>query len=91
MLIVAPKGTSFSVVSKIPTVRLPIRILATKACGWHDIGVVGREGGTGPLYESALSFSGRSYPYVSDGLELHGKIEGEIVIPATAKSRPLYH
>ena len=90
ILILAPEGTSFSVVSKIPAVRLPIRVLTTKANGWHDLGVVGRKSGTEPLYESVLSFKGKSYPYVSDGLELHGKIEGKIVMPATAKSRPLY-
>jgi hypothetical protein len=91
MLILAPEGTSFSVVSKIPAVRLPIRVLTTKANGWHDLGVVGRKSGNEPLCESVLSFKGKSYPYVSDGLELRGKIEGKIVMPATAKSRPLYH
>src|SRR5450631_761966 len=90
MMILAPEGTFFSVVSKIPAVRLPIRVLITKTNGWHDIGVVGRRSGTEPLYESILSFNGKSYPYVSDGTELHGKVEGKIVMPATAKSRPLY-
>ncbi len=91
MLILAPEGTSFSVVSQIPVVWLPIRVLSTKANGWYDLGVVVRKDGTVPPDESVLSFNGKSYPYVSDGRELHGKIEGKIVMPAKAKSQPLYH
>ena len=90
MLILAPEGTSFRAISKIPAVRLPIRVLASKTNGWHEIGVVGRISGTEPLYESVLSFNGKSYPYVSDGAALHGKVAGRIVVPETARSRPLY-
>ena len=90
MLILAPEGTSYHVISKIPAVRLPIRVLTAKTNGWHNIGVVGRKSATEPLYEAILSFDGKSYPYVSDGAELHGKIEGKIVMPATVKSKPLY-
>lgn len=89
MLILAPQGTSFRVVSKIPGVRLPIRVLGSKTQGWRDIGVVGRKSGTEPLYESVLSFNGTSYPDVSDGDDLHGKVKGEIVMPETVKSNPL--
>jgi hypothetical protein len=90
MLILAPEGTSYKVVSKIPAVRLPIRVLTAKANGWHSIGVVGRKSGTEPLYEAILSFDGKSYPYVSDGAESHGKVDGKVVMRATVKSRPLY-
>jgi hypothetical protein len=90
MLILAPQGTSFRVVSKIPAVRLPIRVLGSKTHGWHDIGVIGRKSATEPLYESVLSFNGTSYPDLSDGDDLHGKMEGKIVMSATVKSKPLY-
>lgn len=91
MLILAPEGTSYKVISKIPAVRLPIWVFPQKTHGWHDIGVVGRKSGTEPLYTAILSFDGKRYPYVSEGDELHGKVEGKVVMPATAKSRPLYH
>jgi hypothetical protein len=90
MVILASAGTSFSVVSKIPAVRLPIMVLGTKTKGWRDIGVIARNSGTEPLYESVLSFNGKSYPYVSDGAEVHGRVEGKIVMPATVKSNALY-
>jgi len=91
MLILVPEGASYRVVSKIPTVRLPIRVLTTKANGWHDIGVVGRTSGTEPLRETILSFNGESYPYVSEGTELHAKVGGKVVIPSTTQPVPLYH
>ena len=91
MLILVPEGTSYGVVSKIPTVRLPIRVLGSKANGWHDIGVLGRRSGTGPLRETILSFNGESYPYVSDGTELHGKVGGEVVMPTTTQPIRLNH
>jgi len=91
MLILTPEGASFRVVSKIPAVRLPIWVLTSKSNGWHNIGVVGRKNGTEPMYESILSFDGKSYPYVSDGAELHGKIEGKVVMSARVKSSPLFH
>lgn len=93
MLILAPAGTSYKVVSRVPAVRLPIWVLVTKTNGWRDIGVVGRKSGNEPLYQAILSFDGKSYPYVSEGAELplDGDTQGKIVIPASAKATPLYH
>ena len=52
MLILAPGGTSYRVVTKVPAVRLPIRVLDAKSNGWRDIGVVARKSGVEPLYEA---------------------------------------
>jgi hypothetical protein len=91
MLILAPEGTSYRVVTKVPAVRLPIRALDTKSNGWRDIGVVARKSGIEPLYEAILSFDGTSYPRsVSEAGESNGKAQGKIVMPATAKDKPLY-
>lgn len=93
MLILAPEGMSYRVVSKVPAVRSPIWVLATKTNGWRDIGVVGRKSGNEPLYEAILSYDGKSYPYMNEGDEvpLDRKAQGKMVIPARAKARPLYH
>jgi hypothetical protein len=91
LLILAPEGTSYRVVTKVPAVRLPIRVLDAKSNGWHDIGVVARKSGVEPLYEAILSFDGKSYPIgVSEAGESNGKAQGKIVMAATAKARPLY-
>ena len=90
MLILAPEGTSYKVVTKTTVTRLPIRMLATKSNGWHDISVVARTNGVEPLYDSILSFDGKTYPGSPPARRLGGKVEGKIVIPVTADDIPLY-
>jgi hypothetical protein len=83
MLILAPEGASYRVVTKVPAVRLPIRVLDTKSNGWRDIGVVARKSGIEPLYEAILSFDGKSYPSsISDAGESKGKARGKVALPA---------
>jgi hypothetical protein len=62
-LVLAPDPvSSYRIVTSITIVWPPIRILATKTNGWHDIGVWVQGGGIQPGYEAVLSFDGRSYP-----------------------------
>jgi len=90
-LILSPELTSYKVITRVPAVRLPIRVLDAKSNGWRDIGVLARKSGVEPLYEAILSFDGKSYPIsVSEAEESTGKAKGKIVIAATAKAKPLY-
>jgi hypothetical protein len=91
MLILAPEGKSYRVVTKVPAVRLPIRVLNAKSNGWHDLGVMVRKSGVEPLYEAILSFDGKSYPIsVSEAGESDGKAQGKTAMPSTAKAKPLF-
>ena len=91
MLILAPEGTSYRVITKVPAARLPIRVLDTKSNGWRDIGLVARKSGSEPLYEAILSFDGKSYPgSVLEACESNGKDPGKIVVPSTMPDKPLY-
>ncbi len=93
MLILAPENTSYRVVTKTTITRLPIRVLTTKSNGWHDISVVVAGGGVQPGYEAKLSFDGKTYPSnpsVPPAHPLDGEVRGKIVVPVTAKDRPLY-
>ena len=91
MLILAPEGKSYRVVTKVPSVRLPIRVLNKKSNGWHDLGVMARKSGVEPLYEAILSFDGRSYPIsVSEAGESDGKAQGKAAMLSTAKAKPLF-
>jgi hypothetical protein len=93
MLILAPEGTSYRVVTKTTITRLPIRVLATKSNGWHDISVVLAGGGIQPGYEAELSFDGKTYPSnpsVSPAHPLVGEVRGKTVVPVTAKDKPLH-
>jgi hypothetical protein len=93
MLILAPEGTSFKVVTKTTVTRLPIRVLATKSNGWHDITVVARISGTEPVYEAVLSFDGKTYPAnpsTPPARRLEGKVEGKIAMPVSTEGTLLY-
>lgn len=91
MLILAPEGTSYRVITKVPAARLPIRVLDTKSNGWRDIGLVARKSGVEPLYEAILSFDGKSYPgSVLEARESNGKVPGKTVVPTTMPDKPLY-
>ncbi len=93
MLILAPEGASYRVVTETTVTRLPICVLSTKSNGWHDIGVMARTSGVEPLYEAMLSFDGRTYPSnptVPPARRLNGKVRGRTVITVTTKDQRLY-
>jgi hypothetical protein len=93
MLILYPEGGSYRVVTETTITRLPIRVLATKSNGWHDISVVVAGGGIRPGYEAVLSFDGKTYPgnpSVPPARRLEGEVEGKTVMPSTAEGMPLY-
>jgi len=92
-LILAPEGTSYRIVTKITVVRPPIRVLATKSNGWHDISVAARINGIEPAYEAILSFDGKTYPSNPSVPPARRAVEnaaGEVVVPSTGEGTPLY-
>jgi len=89
MLILAPAGSSYHVVTKTTVTRLPIRVLDAKSNGWHDISVVGGN----PLYEAKLSFDGTTYPTnpsVPPASRIRGAAKGRTLIGENSKDSPLY-
>lgn len=60
VLSLEPNG--YRQVTDISVSRPPIRVLATRTNGWHDIGVTVAGGGIIKGYEARLRFDGRRYP-----------------------------
>jgi hypothetical protein len=92
-LILAPKDSSYRVVTKITITRPPVRVLATKSRGWHDIAVRVQGGGIVQAYEAKLSFNGRFYPTNSSmppARRLAENVAGEVVVPFTVQGSRLY-
>lgn len=92
-LILAPKDSSYQIVTRITITRPPIRILTSRSNGWHDIGVWVQGGGVQPGYEAELSFDGQSYPNnpsISPARRLHREVAGAVVVPSTAEGTPVY-
>jgi hypothetical protein len=91
-LILAPHGSSFTVITRTSVTQLPIRILSEKTNGWHDLGV-GVSGGGRPGYEARLRFNGKKYPSnptVPPSQRLSKKAEGKVVIPRDTEGVPLF-
>jgi hypothetical protein len=92
VLILAPQGSSYKVITSIPAARLPIRVLDTSKHGWRDIGVWVQGGGIQPGYEAALSFNGTTYhvnPSVAPARKLQ-YTEGRVLIDRGEEGKFLY-
>ncbi len=92
-LVLAPQGPSYRVVSSITITRPPIRVLAARSHGWHNIAVWVAGGGIRPGYEAELPFNGKTYalnPSVAPARRLAPKAPGQVVLPANAEGPLLY-
>jgi hypothetical protein len=87
-LVLAESGSSWKVISRIATTRLPIRVLNSKSHGWHSIGVWIQGGGIYPGYEATLKFNGKAYPSsIPEAPESPASAPaGEILIPDDRKA-----
>ena len=92
MLVLAPTDSTYRIVGVTTITQQPIRVLATKTKGWHDIGVWVEGGGIQPGYEARLRFNGRSYPSnptVPPAQSLRTHVPGRTVISSTARGMHL--
>lgn len=62
LYILAPQGSGWRVVRRLPVTRPPIRVLASRTRGWHDLAVHVAGGGIVGGYDVRLRFDGRRYP-----------------------------
>ncbi len=93
MLVLTQEGSSYKVITMIPAVRLPIRILEAKSHGWHDLSVLIQGGGIMRGYEGVVKFDGESYSKVSseDTEERPARqMKGKIILSLKDREVPLY-
>lgn len=84
-LVLVRENSSYAVVARLPITWPPIRILATKSHGWHDISIQIHGGGIIRPYQAKLSFNGETY--VQPGQRLAHQQSGKLVVPETALTR----
>jgi hypothetical protein len=92
-LILAPKGGSWRIVTRLTIVQLPVRVLSSTSHRWHDLAVWVQGGGIQPGYEALLRFNGRSYPSnpsVPPARRLRQGTQGEVIIDSTEEGLPIY-
>jgi hypothetical protein len=88
VLILAPAGESYKIITRTTVTQPPIRVLSTKTNGWHDLGVGVGGGGIRQGYEARLRFNGRKYPgnpTAPPAQRLRQKAEGKVVISDDSK------
>jgi hypothetical protein len=93
-LILAPRGSSFMVVTRVTITRPPIRILDSKSNGWHDIAVRVQGGGIRPGYDAELSFDGKTYPCnpsFAPAKPLHQEGAGRVLVSLESQGALLYN
>lgn len=89
LLIMVREMTGYHVIGKIPAVRLPVSVLATKSNGWHDIGITIRPNGFEPHYRARISFDGATFP-ISSVEKLTKEIPARVVISEKSTRRLLF-
>jgi hypothetical protein len=92
-LVLTQEGGTWRLVTSITITWPPIRVLASRSHGWHDISVWVSGGGIRPGYEAELSFDGKTYatnPSVPPARPLAAKVDGKVVILSSEGATPLY-
>ena len=82
LYVLTPDAGSYRIVTRLTVTRPPVRVLATSAHGWEDLGVQVSGGGIIRPYEARLRFDGRSYPRNPTVFPAtrSGRVDGRIVL-----------
>lgn len=93
MLLLTLEGTSYKVLTRMPAVRLPIRVLEARSHEWHDLSVWIQGGGIVRGYEEVVKFDGKGYAEVSSKADEERpapKLKGKIILSKRDREVPLY-
>lgn len=89
--IYTPRGNSWREVAELTIVNLPVRLLAARNHGWHDLAVRVRGGGVDRPREARIRFNGRTYASnPSLAPRLRGRAYGRILLGEGSESHPLF-
>ncbi len=90
LLILVPEGASYRIITRTTVTQLPVRVLATKSNGWHDLAVYVYGGGIQRGYEARLPFDGTTYPSnptMPPAERLGSDVTGTVLVPSTILRR----
>ena len=93
LLVLEPHRSSYKIIGRTSTVKLPIRILSSTTNGRQDIGVWVQGGGVRSGYETRLRFDGEQYrsnAAVSPRQESVAKMAGRVLISINQSATHLY-
>jgi hypothetical protein len=93
LLVLTQEDHSYTVVSRVPATRLPIRVLKTKSHGWYDLSVWIQGGGIPRGYEDVLVFDGSGYSGQASSQSEQTparQMKGTTVLSSQEKESPLH-
>lgn len=92
LLVMTQQGPSYKVITMIPAVKLPIRVLESKSHGWRDLSVFIQGGGIIRGYDEIVRFDGNGYREPSDVAPASGAkgTKGKVILSWDDKKVPLY-
>lgn len=93
LLVLEPHRSSYKIIGRTSTVKLPIRILSSTTNGRQDIGVWVQGGGVRSGYEARLRFDGKQYPSnaaASPRQRSVAKMVGRVLISIDQSATHLY-
>lgn len=79
LLVLTPARDGYQLVTKVPIVQLPVRVLAHQSHGWPDLAVRVCGGGIRGCYDVRLRYDGQTYPHnASLAPKSHGR--GQVLL-----------
>ena len=93
MLVLTQQDSSYRVLGRIPTVKLPIRLLESRSHGWRDLAVFTQGGGILVGHQERVRFDGDMYYRESPEVGEEGhvqRVEGAIILSRKDKAVQLY-
>lgn len=93
LYVLTPAGSSWTIVARTTITWPPIRVLASRSHGWHNLAVSVGGGGIQPGYEAELRFDGKKYPgnpSAPPARRAAKNAPGTVVISETQKEKALF-
>jgi hypothetical protein len=89
LYVYTPDGEGWRQLNDLTIIGEPVLLLPTRTRGWHDLGLMVRDGGMDLPYQARVRFDGRAY-----GLPVRAprgrRLDGRVLIGQGAPSRRLF-
>ena len=91
LYVYTPEGESWRQVNDLTIIGEPVLLLRSRTRGWHDLGLLVRDGGMDMPYQVRVRFNGREYDgNLSIRVPRGRHLDGRVLIGQRAPSRRLF-
>jgi len=90
LYIFTPEGESWRLIDDLTIVGEPVLMLSSRTRGWHDLGLMVRDGGMDRPYQVRARFNGQRYGGSSVRVPRGQRLDGRMLIGPSTPSRRLF-